>query len=159
MDIIKLIKERHSVRQYKNKEIELEKQQILNELIAEINKANSLNIQIFYNESNCFNNILAHYGKFSGVQNYISLTGKKSPNLNEKLGYYGEKIVLKAQELGLNTCWVAMTHGKSKANVRPNEKEVCLISIGYGLNQGISHKNKAINKVSNYTEDKCLIGS
>ncbi len=152
MDIIKLIKERHSVRQYKNKEIELEKQQILNELIAEINKANSLNIQIFYNESNCFNNILAHYGKFSGVQNYISLTGKKSPNLNEKLGYYGEKIVLKAQELGLNTCWVAMTHGKSKANVRPNEKEVCLISIGYGLNQGISHKNKAINKVSNYTE-------
>ena len=58
MDIIKLIKERHSVRQYKNKEIELEKQQILNELIAEINKANSLNIQIFYNESNCFNNIL-----------------------------------------------------------------------------------------------------
>lgn len=153
MDIIKLMEERHSVRQYDNKEIETEKQKELNKLIAEINKDNNLNIQIFYNEPNCFNSMLAHYGKFSGVNNYISLTGTKSSNLSEKLGYYGEKIVLKAQELGLNTCWVAITHGKSKAKISSSEKEICLISIGYGLNQGVSHNNKAINKVSNYSEN------
>ena len=31
---------------------------------------------------------MAHYGKFSGVQNYIALVGKKTSDLDEKLGYY-----------------------------------------------------------------------
>ena len=43
------------------------------------------------------------YTSFSGVKNYIALIGKKSPNLEEACGYYGEKIVLRAQQLGLNT--------------------------------------------------------
>ena len=60
---------------------------------------------------------MAHYGKFSGVKNYIALIGKKSPSLDERCGYYGERLVLLAQQLGLNTCWVAMTHGKSAAEI------------------------------------------
>lgn len=55
--------------------------------------------------------------RFTGVHNYIALVGKKSSKLDEMLGYYGEALVLKAQELGLNTCWVAMTHGKSYAKI------------------------------------------
>ena len=50
--------------------------------------------------------------------------------------------MLKAQALGLNTCWVAMTHGKSLANVGKGEKQVCLISLGYGETQGVEHKSK-----------------
>ena len=61
--------------------------------------------------------MMAHYGKFDGVHNYIALVGKKSSTLDETLGCYGEQLVLKAQEIGLNTCWVAMTHGKSKAQI------------------------------------------
>lgn len=76
---------------------------------------------------------------------------KKSPRRDETLGYYGEKLVLKAQELGLNTCWVAMTHGKSKADVRKGEKQVCLISLGYGVTQGVAHKNKPLQEVCNDT--------
>ena len=49
---------------------------------------------------------------------------------------------MKLQELGLNSCWVAMTHGKSKAEVKKGEKEICLISFGYGENQGVPHKSK-----------------
>lgn len=70
--------------------------------------------------------------------------------MEETLGYYGEQIVLKAQELGLNTCWVAMTHGKSKAEVRKGEKEVCLISIGYGCTNGTTHRSKPLSEVCNY---------
>ena len=55
------------------------------------------------------------------MNNYIALVGEKSKS-DESLGYYGEQIVLKAQELGLNTCWVAMTHGKSKAQIDKGEK-------------------------------------
>lgn len=152
MDILKIMEERHSVRAYKNVPIEQEKRAVLNQLIAEINQAAGLHIQILYDEPTCFDTFIAHYGKFSGVKNYISLVGKKSRDLDEKLGYYGEQIVLKAQELGLNTCWVAMSHGKSKAEIGSGETERCLISIGYGATNGVPHKSKEISAVSNYKE-------
>lgn len=152
-DILNLMKQRHSVRQYTDKIIEDDKREVLNKLIKDINDKNNLNIQIFYDEPKCFDSFMAHYGKFTNVKNYICLVGKKSEDLEEKLGYFGEEIVLKAQELGLNTCWVAMTHGKSKAIINKDEKQVCLISIGYGENQGYDHKTKDIGEVSNVSGD------
>ena len=149
MEIIELMKERHSVRQYTDKKIEKEKREVLNALIAKINQKAGLHIQIIYDEPKCFNSMMAHYGKFDGVNNYIALVGEKSKS-DESLGYYGEQIVLKAQELGLNTCWVAMTHGKSKAQIDKGEKLVCLISLGYGKTAGAAHKSKRLSEVCNY---------
>ena len=136
------IRQRHSVRQYKPRAIEPEKRAALNDLCSELNQKAELSIQIVYDEPNCFDSFMAHYGKFSGVHNYIALIGTKSPKLEETLGRCGEQLVLKAQELGLNTCWVAMTHGKSRAVVGPGEKQVCLISLGYGETQGVAHRSK-----------------
>jgi hypothetical protein len=152
MEIIELMKERHSVRQYTDKKIEKEKREVLNALIAKINQKAGLHIQIIYDEPKCFNSMMAHYGKFDGVNNYIALVGEKSKS-DESLGYYGEQIVLKAQELGLNTCWVAMTHGKSKAQIDKGEKMVCLISLGYGKTAGVAHKSKKLSEVCNYKKD------
>ncbi len=149
MEIIELMKERHSVRQYTDKKIEKEKREVLNALIAKINQKAGLHIQIIYDEPKCFNSMMAHYGKFDGVNNYIALVREKSKP-DEALGYYGEQIVLKAQELGLNTCWVAMTHGKSKAQIDKGEKLVCLISLGYGKTAGAAHKSKKLSEVCNY---------
>lgn len=152
MEIIELMKERHSVRQYTDKKIEKENREVLNALIAKINQKAGLHIQIIYDEPKCFNSMMAHYGKFDGVNNYIALVGEKSKS-DESLGYYGEQIVLKAQELGLNTCWVAMTHGKSKAQIDKGEKLVCLISLGYGKTDGVAHKSKKLSEVCNYKKD------
>lgn len=152
MEIIELMKERHSVRQYTDKKIEKEKREVLNTLIAQINQKAGLHIQIIYDEPKCFNSMMAHYGKFDGVNNYIALVREKSKS-DESLGYYGEQIVLKAQELGLNTCWVAMTHGKSKAQIDKEEKLVCLISLGYGKTAGATHKSKKLSEVCNYKKD------
>lgn len=152
MEIIELMKERHSVRQYTDKKIEKENREVLNALIVKINQKAGLHIQIIYDEPKCFNSMMAHYGKFDGVNNYIALVGEKSKS-DESLGYYGEQIVLKAQELGLNTCWVAMTHGKSKAQIDKGEKLVCLISLGYGKTAGAAHKSKRLSEVCNYKKD------
>lgn len=151
MEILELMKQRHSVRQYKDIEIDAKQRTVLDGLIEEINKEAGLHIQIFYNEPQCFDSMMARYGKFTGVKNYIALVGKKSPKLDETLGYYGEKIVLKIQELGLNSCWVAMTHGRSKADIRKGEKQICLIAFGYGKTQGAAHKNKPLQEVCNNT--------
>lgn len=142
MDILELMKGRHSVRQYKNQAIELAKREAINALINDVNAKSKLSIQAFYDEPKCFNSFMAHYGKFENVENYIAIVGNK--NEQEKAGYYGEKIVLKCQELGLNTCWVGMTHGKSKAEIKRGQKLLVIISLGYGETQGVPHKSKSI---------------
>ena len=147
MEIFEIMQQRHSVRQYTDRAIEPEKRAVLDALTQEINREAGLSVQIVYDDPTCFDSFMAHYGKFTGVRNYIALIGKKSPKLDETLGYYGEELVLKAQELGLNTCWVALTHGKSKAVVGKGEKEVCLIALGYGAVQGVAHKSKPLSEL------------
>ena len=152
MNSLEVMKARHSVRAYLDKPIEQEKRTELESLLKKCNEESGLHMQIIYDEPNCFDGMMAHYSNFKGVRNYIALVGKKSNDLEERCGYYGERIVLKAQELGLNTCWVALTYAKGKcvAKVDTGEKLVVVISLGYGENQGFIHKGKDIAQVSNY---------
>lgn len=145
MQMLDLMKERHSVRQYLDKKIDGDVKTKLDTYVASINEKSGLSMQIFYNEPNCFNSMLAHYGKFSNVKNYIAIVGKKEEQ--EKAGYYGEKLVLKCQELGLNTCWVALTHGKVNVQTKPQQKLLILIALGYGTNTGVAHKSKPIKEL------------
>ena len=153
MDILEIMKARHSVRQYSGKKIEKRIRETLISLASECNKESGLHIQIIFDEPKCFDSMMAHYGKFSGVENYIALVGEKNASLDEKAGYYGEKLVLKAQELGLNSCWVAMTHGKSAAVIRKGEKLACIIALGYGKVQGTAHQNKPLEQLCNCASD------
>ncbi len=155
MDIKQAIKERHSVRQFSSDHILGDVRTFLETLIQECNKESGLHIQLITEDAECFDTLISHYGNFSGVNNYIAIVGPKSlSNLDEVSGYYGEKIVLEAQMLGLNTCWVAGTYGKSKckAQVDAGEKIVCVIAIGYGLTHGTTHKSKDISKLCGVTE-------
>lgn len=146
MTILEAMQARHSVRSYKDTPLKPEDIQTLQKEIDACNKEGGLHIQLVTNEPKAFDSFMAHYGKFSGVQNYIALIGKKSADLEVKLGYYGERLVLLAQTLGLNTCWVAMTFGKgaakSRCTIAPGEKLVCVLSLGYGATQGVAHKSK-----------------
>ena len=150
MTIKEAVNERHSVRQYKNIPIEKETEKELREFIENIGDENGLDLQFIVNDPECFDSFLAHYGKFTNVQNYIAMVGNKQyPNLDEAIGYFGEEIVLKAQTMGLNTCWVAGTFSKKKckAQVGKDEKLLCVIAIGYGENQGQAHKSKPVEKL------------
>lgn len=154
MNLMEAMHARHSVRQYKDEALAPE---ILSELQAEIEACNSesgLHIQLVTNEPKAFDGFMAHYGKFSGVTNYIALVGPKGGSLEEKCGYYGERLVLKAQQLGLNTCWVAMTYSKIPGafQVGNGEKLTVVIALGYGKTQGISHTVKSPEQVSNINE-------
>ena len=107
MTLLEAIDARHSVRRYLEKPIEPEKKQALQQEIDRCNEESGLHIQLITDEPEAFTGALANYGHFTGATNYIALVGKKSKTLGEQVGYYGEQIVLKAQQLGLNTCWVA----------------------------------------------------
>lgn len=153
MTILEAIKARHSVRSYKNTPIEAGTVQELQKEIDACNRESGLHIQLVTNEEKAFGGMMAHYGKFSGVQNYIALIGKKSSSLDEQIGYYGERIALLAQTLGLNTCWVGMTFSKgttkSNCQIEKGEKIVCVLSLGYGETQGVAHKSKPLEQLCN----------
>ncbi len=117
--------------------------------IAACNRESGLHIQLVTDEPKAFDGFMAHYGKFSGVTNYIAMIGKKD-GLDEECGYYGERLVLLAQQLGLNTCWVAMTYSKIKTAfvIGEGEKLCVVIALGYGETQGTAHKSKSISEVA-----------
>ena len=153
MTLQEAITARHSVRKYIDKEIPVDIVTVLQDKIAEYNKVGNLNIQLVLNETRAFTGMLS-YGSFSGVRNYFVMVGKKGADLNERVGYYGEQLVLLAQTLGLNTCWVGLSYRKvpEAYNVGKDEKLACMIALGYGETQGVSHKIKTIEQVSNASD-------
>ena len=153
MTLQEAITVRHSVRKYIDKEIPADIVTVLQDKIAEYNKVGNLNIQLVLNETRAFTGMLS-YGSFSGVRNYFVMVGKKGADLDERVGYYGEQLVLLAQTLGLNTCWVGLSYRKvpEAYNVGKDEKLACMIALGYGETQGVSHKIKTIEQVSNASD-------
>lgn len=145
MDLMEAVRARHSVRSYLDKPIEQEKLDALRRLTDECNRESGLHIQLAADEPRAFSSFLTHYGLFDNIRNYIALAGPDSPDLQEKCGWYGEKIVLRAQQLGLNTCWAALTYRKIPGafTIEAGEKLVCVIALGYGKTQGRQHRSKS----------------
>lgn len=151
MDLMTAMQERHCVRNYLDVPIPQDLRDRLLEEAAKINEESGLNIQVFFDEPECFQTGMSRYGSFSNVKNYFSIVGKKGADLDEKAGYYGMKFTLILQSLGLNSCWVALTHGKSQAVVGKGEKEDILVSFGYGVTQGRQHWNRPVNELCEVT--------
>ena len=123
---------------------------MLEEKIAELNNEGQLHMQLILNEPKAFQGTIAKYGGFRNVQNYVVVAGQKADDLDERVGYYGEHLVLFAQTLGLNTCWVGLSYSKVPGTYVLDEKEkiACYIAIGNGETQGVSHKIKTVEQVS-----------
>ena len=151
MTIQEAIEARHSVRAYKGQPLATDVVEVLEEKIRELNEKGHLHMQLIRNETKAFQGKLAKYGKFRGVNDYIVMAGQKADDLDERIGYYGEQLVLLAQTLGLNTCWVGLSYSKVPGTYVLEAGEVieAYISIGYGETQGVSHKIKRVEQVSN----------
>ena len=152
MTLLEAIQTRHSVRRYKSTPLPQEIVDTLQQRIKEINNEGNLHIQLVTNETKGFNSFL-NYGIFSGVNNYFVVAGKEAPDLEERVGYYGEQLVLFAQQLGLNTCWAGLTYQKVDGTYTLNEKEkiVCYIALGFGQTQGTERKHRPVSEISNST--------
>ena len=154
MTLEEAIKARHSVRAYKAQPLAEDIFKVLEKEIEEQNRQGHLHIQLIKNEPKAFQGKLAKYGKFSNVTNYLVMAGQKADDLDERIGYYGEHLVLLAQTLGLNTCWVGLSYSKIPGTYVLEEGEVikAYIAIGYGETQGVGHKIKTVEKVSNASD-------
>ena len=153
MTLLEAIQSRHSVRKYIDKPIEEDLVSILQKKVNEVNAEGNLHIQLVTNEPKAFKGKMA-YGTFSGVSNYFAMVGKKADDLSERIGYYGEQLVLLAETLGLNTCWVGLTYNNIKEAYEKadDEKLCCMIALGYGDDPGRNLKRKTVEQVSNASD-------
>lgn len=147
MTLQEAIVARHSVRRYQEKPIETEAIKRINEEVALCNQEGNLHIQLVTDEPRAFSGSNAFtYGKFSGVGNYLAMIGPKGAD--EAIGYFGERLVLLAQTLGLNSCWVGLTFKKQpdQYTIADGEKLHCVIALGYGVTQGVQHPMRPMEK-------------
>ena len=154
MTIQEAIEARHSVRAYKDQPLSEEIVKVLEDEIVKLNHEGQLHIQLICNEPKAFQGTLAKYGKFRNANNYLVMAGKRADDLDERIGYYGERLVLLAQTIGLNTCWVGLSYKKIPDTYVLEEGEVikAYIAIGYGETQGSGHKIKTVEQVSNASD-------
>lgn len=133
MDYLKAIEQRVSTRSYLETVIEKEKISLLINEIEEGNQKYGLSISFLEDGSSAFNSFGKSYGMFKGVRSLIVMKGPKNDiHLKEKLGYVGEKVILRATSLGLATCWVGGSFERENPifNVSEGEEFVCVITVG-----------------------------
>lgn len=148
MELLQAIQQRHSVHKFTNEKINDKIGQQLQEFIEQCNKESNCNFILKLNEPHSLNKKLFNYGDIENCKNYIILIEDKTCN-EEKVGYFGQKIVLKIQQLGLNSAWLSLSIFKNKKlfKLKKDEKLNLIIAFGYGAYHGIEHKSKSIEKL------------
>lgn len=148
MSEIDAIKERHSVRNYEAKKIEADKVEKIRAKIEELNKEGNLHLQFMEDAGKTYNKLFNKVAGLGSAPSVIACVGIDDETLEQRVGYYGEKLVLFIQELGLNTCWAGTFNQKNiGAEVGNNEKLVISIAVGYGKDKGKPHKSKSPEQI------------
>lgn len=149
MTLDEAIKQRHSVRKYLDKKIEKETIDKLNEKISELNKDGNIKLILLEDGGNAFNRLLSKAMGLGSAPSVIACLGPDDDTVEERIGYYGEQLVLYAQQLGLNTCWAGtFNKGAIESLAGEGEKAVIVIAIGYGASQGRVRKSKKPDQVT-----------
>ena len=150
MDMKTAINFRHSVRQFTGEPLKQDVVDALNGRIVEINRETGLNIKLVQNEPKTFKSFMAHVGGFKNADNYLVMAAPKGAEFLELVGYYGEELVLMAQTMGVNSCWVGGTYKlKDKDKYLEGKDTVpVVIALGYGVTQGNLHRSKPFETLS-----------
>lgn len=149
MTELEALRERHSVRSYQNRKIEAEKIAKLNDLIARCNQEGNLNLQLLEDAGGTFSRMMSKFMGLGSAPSVIACVGPDDGTLDERIGYYGQKIVLCAQMLGLNTCWAGTFSEKNTPAKRtPGDRLPIVIAIGYGVNGGRVRRSKTAADVT-----------
>ena len=159
MTELEAIRARHAVRNYTTKPLPPAIIDGLKEEIGQCNRLGQLHIQLVTDNEGAFKSFIPLFGRFKNVKNYIALVAKMQGDFYVKSGYFGARLMIKAQQAGLNSCWVTSTYNAKKCQVTlaPDEELVGVIAIGYGMTDGRQHKSKSMERLCKPCSDKWFI--
>lgn len=154
-DMLRLMQNRHDVRNYSDEPIAPEIAARLQEEIDAVNEISGLHVQLIQDDPKGISGFMAAYEQFKNVNNYLVMVGPNTTRLDEQCGYFGEHLVLIAQHLGLNTCWSGLGFNRKKGSFQKDktERAAVAIAIGHGRNQGASKEAKNASDISNLNSD------
>ena len=121
---------RQSRRSYLGTPLKAEDVQALEACIKGVNEESGLSVQLIQNSPETF---AKSYCGIKGANSFFAIVGnEEETHLLEKVGYYGEKVVLEATRLGLGTCWVSVTYDRDKCPcvIKKGQKLVIVIAVG-----------------------------
>lgn len=177
MITVETIRERHSVREYAGGPLDQAEFDALGAVVEECARESGLDIQLVGDNPEVFN-VIARFGLIRGCRTHVAfvvddakaggatsganaaangateadcveMRGARRTAVDEAIGYWGQKIVLAAQDMGFNTCWCALySRKKSRAVVAPGKKIRLIIAAGHGKTQGFSRKTKSVEALS-----------
>ena len=177
MITVETIRERHSVREYAGGPLDQAEFDALGAVVEECARESGLDIQLVGDNPEVFN-VIARFGLIRGCRTHVAfvvddakaggatsganaaangateadcveMRGARRTAVDEAIGYWGQKIVLAAQDMGFNTCWCALySRKKSRAVVAPGKKIRLIIAVGHGKTQGFSRKTKSVEALS-----------
>ena len=152
MITVETIRERHSVREYDGKPLAQAEFDALGAVVEECARESGLDIQLVGDNPEVFN-VIARFGLIRGCRTHVAFVVDDAKAggvaVDEVIGYWGQKIVLAAQDMGLNTCWCALcSRKKSRAVVAPGKRVRLVIAVGHGKTQGFPRKTKSVGALS-----------
>lgn len=140
METTNVIRNRKSVREYANKVV---KQELIDDILSTEFKSigKDISFGIYKDGQQAYLNLdgkVGYYGKMIEAPHYLYILSDKDDNYMESTGYVGEKLALKAADLGLGTCWIDMDYNKEvndevKSILQLGSDKVLtgLLAIGY----------------------------
>lgn len=132
---IEQLRERHSVRSFTTEPIHEDHLKALNSEITMINTHEAgMHFRLVTEDSDPFSGFTSSYGFFKNARNYLAcVVDTDFPDYMERAGYLAQQFVMKAQSLGLSTCYVGGTYNAGKVNVqmRAGWKLLFIVLTGY----------------------------
>lgn len=149
MNYKKLILDGKSVREFKEKDIE---SKCFNEIESYIKKSKKLlpelniELKIFDNEETYekLKNVAGYNGHMIKAPSYAVILSDVKQGYIENSGYIGEKLILKARDLDIDSCWVTFNDSdiiKEKLDISSNKEVTAIIALGYGIDKNIKNKS------------------
>ena len=128
MGSLDTIRARHSVRSYEERGLSKEDAAKLRSVVSRCAKESRLDIQLVTDNPEAFQ-VVARFGVIRGASTHVAFVTKGNES-DEAIGYWGQKIVLAAQEMG-----------PAGMRIRIG------IAVGYGKSQGTPHKSKPVDEL------------
>lgn len=157
MDLLKAIDLRVSRRSYIDKEIGSEVESEIRNIIDKLNEESGLNLIYIKNAKSIFDSFKKSYGLIKGVKHCVVLAGNANDeHLYEKLGYYGEILVLKMTLLDVDTCWISGSFDRKNpilSEIGEGKAVFGVISCGY-CEKELSGREKMVRSFSHMRTKK-----
>ena len=136
MDLLQAIEARVSCRAYESRPLSKNDFAFLAEKIAELNALSGLRFQLYGPREGTDSALDLAGAMFAGhAPCYAALVAPDDPVSGDRVGYYGERLVLEATARGLGTCWVAGTFDRktTRAELGGGERLWDVVPIGYAM--------------------------